>query len=205
MRGCLICLVSSFFKKEGDSVAWKVPCTPVCFLCHVTHHSASFIYSAPVPFCLGIYVGDSMRKNPTVKASCGICPPVVQAAWESKTQDLMNQCVWENNKCQNNNRIIFLKMYMSIIYAYECFAKTLCAWCLGRSEESIRSLETGVLDAYKLLCECGEQNPGPLLQQPVLFSTEPLLHPSNHHILLCNFPGSSDLLVHPPRSVLSNC
>lgn len=122
----------------------------------MSHTTAPHLYCPPCPSAWGFMLETAWKRIPQSKPAVIICPPVVQAAWESKTQNLMNQCIWENTKCQNNNRI-FLKMCMSIIYVCECFAKILYAWCLGRSEESIRSLETGVLDAYKLLCEAGNR------------------------------------------------
>jgi hypothetical protein len=45
------------------------------------------------------------------------------------------------------------------------------AQCLWRSEEIIRSLETGVMDSYEPSYECWELNLG-LLQKQVLITTE---------------------------------
>lgn len=52
----------------------------------------------------------------------------------------------------------------------------LTVYCLWKTEEGIGSLRTGVAVGYEPLDgRFWESRPGPLEQQPVLFTTEPLL------------------------------
>ena len=46
-----------------------------------------------------------------------------------------------------------------------------------KPEEGIGSSENGVTDSCELPCGCWESNPGPLEEQPVLFTVEPSLRP----------------------------
>lgn len=60
----------------------------------------------------------------------------------------------------------------------------MCAWCPQRSEESVGSPETGVMDNYescKAPCGCWEPDLG-LFQEQVLMTAELALHPP--HLLL---------------------
>lgn len=47
------------------------------------------------------------------------------------------------------------------------------AWRPWRPEEVIGSPETGVMDGFKLSCECWEPNSAPLQEQQLLTTTEP--------------------------------
>lgn len=64
-----------------------------------------------------------------------------------------------------------------LFYVHGCFASMknlMHVWCPWRSEEGIRSPETGVTDGWEPQCECWELNLGPL----VLLTAEPSLnHP----------------------------
>jgi hypothetical protein len=44
--------------------------------------------------------------------------------------------------------------------------------CLQRTEEGLRSSGSEIADGYELPCECWVQNPGSLLEQQVLLTTE---------------------------------
>ena len=53
----------------------------------------------------------------------------------------------------------------------------LCAWCLQRPKESVRSLGTRVTDGCDPPNSCWELNLGPMEKKPVLLTTEPFHQP----------------------------
>ena len=63
------------------------------------------------------------------------------------------------------------KVYLFYFYVYDCFA------CIGthvwRSEEGIRSPETGVTGGCEPPCRCWEPNSGPLQEQQMLLTAKP--------------------------------
>jgi hypothetical protein len=52
-----------------------------------------------------------------------------------------------------------------------------CARCLQKSEEGVRSTGTGVTDGCKLPSGCWELNLRPLEEQPLFLTAEPSLQP----------------------------
>ena len=59
-----------------------------------------------------------------------------------------------------------------------------CAWCLRRSEDGIRSPGTGVKSGCESPCGCWVLKLGPLQEQHVLLSTEPSLQPQGGHLFI---------------------
>jgi len=81
--------------------------------------------------------------------------------------------------------VFLLYVFMHFFsYVYECFylyvcmhVHPVCAWCLRRSEEGIRSPGTGDKEGCEPPCGFWELNLGPLQEQQVLLTTEPSLQP----------------------------
>lgn len=68
---------------------------------------------------------------------------------------------------------LFISMCMGALTA--CMSVYhVCAWCPQKPVEDIRSLESGVTDNCKFPHECLESKLGPLKEQLVLLTNEPL-------------------------------
>ena len=58
-------------------------------------------------------------------------------------------------------------MWMSVLLVY-MYVYHVCAWCPWKSEEGVRSPETGVMDSWEPPCQSWELNPVPLQEQVLL-------------------------------------
>lgn len=62
----------------------------------------------------------------------------------------------------------------------------MCIQCPQSPDKAVRSPGTRVSDGCELLCLCWEQNPGPLEEQPVVFTAGSSLQPPKGIFIKCN-------------------
>lgn len=79
-----------------------------------------------------------------------------------------------------------------LFYAHGCLpacnsTQHMHDWCLQRSEESVGSHGTGVIDGCEPSGGCWESNLGLLREQPVLFIFEPSLKLLHHYSIIIIF------------------
>jgi hypothetical protein len=78
---------------------------------------------------------------------------------------------------REGKRTVILTVVLCLcIYMHICMC-TIHSWCLKRSEEGIRSHETGVRDSCEPAWECWEPNLGSLGSASSVLTTEPSLQP----------------------------
>lgn len=67
---------------------------------------------------------------------------------------------------------IYLLIFILCAWVFICMY--LCAWCPKKPEESVVLSSTGFTDGCERLCGCWESNSGPLKEEQILLTTEPL-------------------------------